>query len=202
MERARADAPPNDKVEFWDCEFEYGTIVGQGAAACVDSSDETATHYRFFNCLFDPNLNADWMLLKHDSASGFVPEFIFDASRIVTHLRMVKSAKECDQIRRAGRIVKKAFDFIGSAAFDGINEQLLDAMARREARLEGAGDFRMLIGMGNGKGSLRPAEKRKIEPGTTITRTFGATLRPTAGFAGVFFASSADSSATGFLAVT
>jgi Xaa-Pro aminopeptidase len=95
---------------------------------------------------------------------------IVDAARIVSNLRMVKSTKECDQIRRAGRIVKKAFDFIGSGRFDGMSEQLLDAMVRREARLEGAGDFRMLVGMETEKGwSFRPVEGRKIETGATVT---------------------------------
>jgi len=94
---------------------------------------------------------------------------IVDAARIVSNLRMVKSTKECDQIRRAGRIVKKAFDFIASATFDGMSEQLLDAMVRREARLEGAGDFRMLVGIGSeGKWSLRPVEGRKIESGLSV----------------------------------
>jgi len=67
---------------------------------------------------------------------------------------MVKSTKESDQIRRAGRIVKKAFDFIGSARFDGMSEQLLDAMVRREARLEGAGDFGCSLGWGAKKDGL------------------------------------------------
>src|SRR3972149_2941115 len=66
--------------------------------------------------------------VKYLKEKSLIPCTVVAAARIVTNLRMVKSMKECDQIRRSGRIVKRAFDFITSATFEGMNEQLLEAM--------------------------------------------------------------------------
>jgi Xaa-Pro aminopeptidase len=78
---------------------------------------------------------------------------------------MIKSGKERDEIRRAGRIVKKCFDLVGSICSTGWSEQFLEAMLRKQARLEGAEDIRVLFAVANEKGSLRPTENRRIEPG-------------------------------------
>jgi Xaa-Pro dipeptidase len=90
---------------------------------------------------------------------------IVDAVRIVPNLRMIKSAKERDEIRRAGRIVKKCFELVSSVCSTGMSEQFLEALLRKQARLEGAEDIRMLFATANEKRSLRPPENRRIEPG-------------------------------------
>jgi Xaa-Pro aminopeptidase len=90
---------------------------------------------------------------------------IKDAASIVPGLRMIKSPKECDQIRRAGRIVKKVFDLVTSACSTGWSEQFLEAIVRKHARLEGAEDVRMLLAMADETTGLRPSENRRIQPG-------------------------------------
>jgi Xaa-Pro aminopeptidase len=70
---------------------------------------------------------------------------IIDAEPLINELRMVKSSMEILQIRRASRIVVHTFDFITSTSFVNLREEVLEASARREARLEGAEDFRMMI---------------------------------------------------------
>jgi len=70
---------------------------------------------------------------------------IIDAGPFINELRMVKSPREILQIRKASRIVVRTFDFITSNSFLTLREEVLEAAARREARLEGAEDFRMMI---------------------------------------------------------
>lgn len=94
---------------------------------------------------------------------------VVDAAQLVPRLRMVKSPRECDQVRRAGRIVKRSFERIGAVGLDRMNEHFLEAVTRREARLEGAEDFRMLIGRPDEKGwTFRPPEDRSIQPGAPV----------------------------------
>ncbi len=70
---------------------------------------------------------------------------IVNADPIIDELRMVKSSFEILQIRRASRIVVQTFDFIKGICSADFREEVLEAAARREARLEGAEDFRMMI---------------------------------------------------------
>ena len=94
---------------------------------------------------------------------------IVDATRMLPNLRMIKSTRESDEIRRAGRIVKKCFELVGSVCSTGMSEQFLEAMVRKQARFEGAEDIRMLVAMANEKRSLRPPENRRIEPGQVFS---------------------------------
>jgi Xaa-Pro aminopeptidase len=94
---------------------------------------------------------------------------IKDSRRIVPTLRMIKSARECDEIRRAGRIVKKAFDLVASACSTGMSEQFLEAMVRKHARFEGAEDVRVAFALANEKRSFGPPENRAIPQGHALT---------------------------------
>jgi Xaa-Pro aminopeptidase len=79
---------------------------------------------------------------------------------MITHLRSRKSERECDQMRRASRIVRKAFEFIGDSLPPPGNEKALEAGIDFLARLEGAEDVRILIGKpSEGVWTLRPAER-------------------------------------------
>ena len=94
---------------------------------------------------------------------------IVDSDRLLSELRMVKSSAEILQIRRAGRIVSRVFDFIAGTPFAEPAENVLEAAARREARLEGAEDFRMMIlKPSDENGAFRPPEERPIRPGDKI----------------------------------
>ncbi len=93
---------------------------------------------------------------------------IVDAARMLPNLRMIKSTKEIDEIRRAGRILKKGFELVSSMCSDGMSEQFLEAMVRKQARLEGAEDVRMLFGRSGEKKRLRPPENRSIGQGHAL----------------------------------
>ena len=94
---------------------------------------------------------------------------IVDSDRWLNELRMVKSRMEVLQIRRAGRIVSRIFDFITNTPFVEPPENVLEAVARREARLEGAEDFRMMIlKPSEENGAFRPPEERPIRSGDRI----------------------------------
>jgi len=97
---------------------------------------------------------------------------IVDAAAMVPSLRMTKSGRESDEIRRAGRIVKKCFELVSSACSAGMSEQFLEAMLRKQARFEGAEDIRVLLAVANDKKSLRPSENRRMEPGQVFILYF------------------------------
>lgn len=94
---------------------------------------------------------------------------IVDAEPLVSRLRTVKSQKECDQIRRASRILTHAFGYLDQTPFHTMSERVVEAMLCRETRLEGAEDFRMMIGRPmEGTWAFRPAEEASIPSGETV----------------------------------
>ncbi len=94
---------------------------------------------------------------------------VVDADYIITDMRIVKSQRECDQIRRSARILLHVFDSIPDTLFRNMNEEILEAIVDREARLAGAEDFRMLVAKPRGKKwALRPAEDVQISPGDSV----------------------------------
>lgn len=94
---------------------------------------------------------------------------IVDANHIIRDMRMAKSGRECDQIRRASRIVNQAFNFLSNNLSTNINERTLEAAVDRITRLEAAEDFRMLIAKPLEESwALRPAEDMQILQGDTI----------------------------------
>jgi Xaa-Pro aminopeptidase len=94
---------------------------------------------------------------------------IVNADPLMEELRRVKSPLEILQIRRASRIVSRTFDFIASTSFVPFEEKVLEAAARREARLEGAEDFRMMIATpAEERWSFRPPGERALRSGTRM----------------------------------
>ena len=82
---------------------------------------------------------------------------IIHADDMIREMRMIKSPREVDQIRRASRIVTRLFDKISHPPFSNINEKSLEAVMGREAYSEGAEDVRMLIAKPKEKNwTLRP----------------------------------------------
>lgn len=67
------------------------------------------------------------------------------ADDLIREMRMIKSQREVDQIRRASRMVTRIFDKISHPLFSNISEKSLEAVMEREAYFEGAEDVRMLI---------------------------------------------------------
>lgn len=94
---------------------------------------------------------------------------IFDADGFLRAMRMVKSEKECDEIRRSSRIVNRGFAFISETPFPGIEERMFEAMVNRETHYEGCEDFRMLIGKPlDSAWAFRPAEEAPLSRGETV----------------------------------
>jgi Xaa-Pro aminopeptidase len=95
-----------------------------------------------------------------DGISGFE---IVEMEKVFEDLRMLKSSKEHDQIRRASRIVAHGFNFIEGMTPSNLNEKDLETMIDREMRLEGVEDVRILIGKPSEEGwAMRPAENTTI----------------------------------------
>jgi len=92
-----------------------------------------------------------------------------DETDLLKEIRMVKSEREADQMRRASRILIHTISLIPQTFLADPNEKVLEAILYREARLEGAEDFRVMIGRPKEKEkwAFRPAEEKKIGPGET-----------------------------------
>ncbi len=94
---------------------------------------------------------------------------VVDADDLLREMRMVKSQREVDQIRRVSRIVSHAFGFISEISCSPKSAQVLEAAVRREARLEGAEDFRMMIASPReGSWAFHPPEEKEIIPRGTL----------------------------------
>ena len=94
---------------------------------------------------------------------------IVDCNPLLRKMRMVKSDREFDQIRRSSRILTGAFDFISGLSLSNIKENLLEAKVNRETRLEGSEDFRMLIAKPmEPDWAFRPAEEAPFSSGDRV----------------------------------
>ncbi len=113
----------------------------------------------------------EWMPVREYQVlmDGIAPCEVIDMDHVLREMRMVKSPKECDQMRRASRIVARGFDFISGAAFPDTNERMIEAMIDREMRLEGVEDVRILIGKPREKQwALRPADDLPVSEGDSV----------------------------------
>jgi Xaa-Pro aminopeptidase len=98
-----------------------------------------------------------------DGIGGFE---LVEMDTIFEDLRMLKSPREHDQIRRASRIVAYGFNFIEGITSANLNEKDLESMVDREMRLEGVEDVRLLIGKPSEEGwAMRPPENTTISDG-------------------------------------
>jgi Xaa-Pro aminopeptidase len=70
---------------------------------------------------------------------------LVQADDVVREMRMIKSQREVDQIRRSSRIVSRIFNNLSQLSFSLVNEKRLEAVMGRDAYLEGAEDVRVLI---------------------------------------------------------
>lgn len=94
---------------------------------------------------------------------------IIDADDLLKKMRMIKTSKEMDQIRRSSSILNHIYAFMCENAFSNLNERVLEAMLFREARLEGAEDFRMMIAEPKTDGvAFHPPGEQEISPDTTV----------------------------------
>ena len=95
-------------------------------------------------------------------------EFV-DAGHIVRNMRMIKSARECDQIRRAARIVRNALDAIPGMVLPKMDERSLEIKIDWAARIQGPDDVRILLGRPKEAGwALRPDGDSVLTNGDAI----------------------------------
>jgi Xaa-Pro aminopeptidase len=84
---------------------------------------------------------------------------IVPADDMIRTMRMIKSQREADQVRRSSRLVSRMFERIAHGSFSQVNEKKLEAMIGREAYMEGAEDVRVLIAKPReGRWAFRPLE--------------------------------------------
>jgi Xaa-Pro aminopeptidase len=96
-----------------------------------------------------------------------------DATSVMAEMRLVKSERELDEIRRAARIVKDVFDGIPAFPFPVLTERVIQAFLYREARFSGAEDVRLFLGRTRPQGwYLGPAEDETIDEGETVIFCF------------------------------
>jgi Xaa-Pro dipeptidase len=99
---------------------------------------------------------------------------LLPADDLVREMRLIKSPKEVDQIRRASRLVSRIFDHLCQTSFPGANEKHMEAVISRDAYIEGAEDARMLIARPRGKNwALRPFEEIPLASNQTIILYLG-----------------------------
>jgi Xaa-Pro aminopeptidase len=99
-----------------------------------------------------------------ESAKGC--EFV-DAGHIVRSMRMIKSARECDQVRRAARIVRNTLDAISGMV--PIDERSFEIKIDWAARIQGPEDVRILLGRPKQAGwALKPHGDAVLASGDTI----------------------------------
>jgi Xaa-Pro aminopeptidase len=95
-------------------------------------------------------------------------EFI-DADHLIRNIRMKKSTRECDQIRRASRIVNNAFGIIPGMVLANRDERTMEAKIDWAVRLQGAEDVRILLARPkHADWALRPAENVSIPSGDRV----------------------------------
>ena len=99
-----------------------------------------------------------------EGASGC--EFV-DAGHMVRSMRMIKSARECDQIRRAARIVRNTLDAIPGVI--SVDERNLQIKIDWAARIQGPEDVRILLGKPKENGwALNPEGNAALANGDAV----------------------------------
>jgi Xaa-Pro aminopeptidase len=92
-----------------------------------------------------------------------------DADDMLADFRICKSVRESDQIRRAARIVGKLTMFLKETTFEGASQRAIEAALYRQARFEGAEDFRMLLAKPGREGcSVGPADYVPMADGEKV----------------------------------
>jgi Xaa-Pro aminopeptidase len=104
---------------------------------------------------------------------GIRPSEIVDAGHIIRAMRMIKSARECDQVRRASRLVGDALGAIPGMMLARMDERTLEAKIDWTLRLRGAEDVRVLMAKPQnspqgGAWALRPAQDASVSAGETM----------------------------------
>jgi Xaa-Pro aminopeptidase len=155
-------------------QFSKSTTWVEEVRACGDVSKECIKYLKEKNFIpstvgfvglrhFMPNYQLQFLVGSLDQCK------IVDADHLLKDMRMLKSQRECDEIRRSSNILTHVFDFISNTPFPNMNERMLEAMVYREARLEGGEDIRMLIAKPMEiKWALRPPEDIQISPGNSL----------------------------------
>jgi len=162
------------RIAARDIEAAKLTTWVEDARSCGDVAKECVSYLKENNLIpatigfaglnqFLPNYQLEYVNTALEQCK------IVNADHILGDLRMIKSRRECDQVRRASRIVSHAFSAISEFDAANENEMVLEAYIDREARLEGAEDVRILFAKPKDKEwFFRPAENEIISTGETV----------------------------------
>jgi len=113
----------------------------------------------------------DQLNFLRDSLKG---SRLLDVDPMLREMRMVKSLREIDQIRRAARILSRALAVLSETAFSELNVKTIEGTLYREARIEGAEDFRLMISIPKrDQGTFRPPEEGTLLSGETVVLYLG-----------------------------
>jgi Xaa-Pro dipeptidase len=94
---------------------------------------------------------------------------IVEAGHIIRDMRMVKSERECDQIRRASRLVSNALGALPGTVLARMDERSLEAKIDWMIRIQGAEEVRILLAKPQDPGwALRPAMQAPISAGEAV----------------------------------
>jgi len=112
-------------------------------------------------------------LMPHDQARQLYADLgadnVVHVDDLVRKQRMMKSPREQDQIRRASRIITNAFEVLLEQSVDVTTAKSVEAKLIREARMDGAEDIRVAVGIPHmGDWSLAPAEPIPLTDGGAV----------------------------------
>ena len=97
-----------------------------------------------------------------------------DADDILADFRIIKSVRESDQIRRAARIAAQLTLLLKETTFEKTSQRAIEAALYRQARFEGAEDFRMLLAKPGREGwSVGPADYVPVADGEKVVFFLG-----------------------------
>lgn len=94
---------------------------------------------------------------------------VIDADHVISEMRLIKSEREQEHVRRSSHIISRAFAFLSEAPLPKLNEINLDANIDFAARIDGAEDVRVLIAKpSESEWAFRAAEDEEISDGDPI----------------------------------
>ena len=93
---------------------------------------------------------------------------VVDVDDAVYAIRAIKSAREQEQVRRAGRLLAHTLGALSRARVGFSSERSIEATLIRDARLGGAEDVKVMLARPSEDDGFRPAEEIPVADGTII----------------------------------
>jgi Xaa-Pro dipeptidase len=155
---------PSVRKTTWIQEIRAGADASR---ECVKFLDEKKWDRFRVGCIgVKAQMPWDQLQFLRDSLKG---SKLLDVDPLLAEMRMIKSEREIDQVRRAARILSRGLAVLAETPFPELNEKTIEGTLFREARIEGAEDFRMMISRPKrDQGNFRPPEEGTLLSGETV----------------------------------